>query len=126
MEAKKNMLTVGEIIKNWRKKKGFTQYRLALALRVTEVTISNWENNKRLPDQNLIIDKLQEIIPELKGHKDLRGGSVFGRLTESVGKGKEDPLAGLYWRAMILANEFPDRVSVETTRKENVIRLKVK
>lgn len=118
------MLTVGEIIKNWRKKKHFTQYRLALVLRVTEVTISNWENNKRLPDQDLIIDKLQEIIPELKGHKDLRGGSVYKRLTESV-REKEDPLAGLYWKATILANKYPDRVCVETTRKENVIRLKV-
>lgn len=120
------MLMVGEIIKNWRKKKHFTQYRLALALRVTEVTISSWENNKRLPDQNLIIDKLQEIIPELKGHKDLRGGSVYKRFTESVGKEKEDPLAGLYWRAMMLANRYPDRVCVETTGKENVIRLKTR
>ena len=119
------MFTVGEIIKNWRKKKQFTQYRLALVLRVTEVTISNWENNKRLPDQDLIIDKLQEIIPELKGHKDLRGGSVHKRLTESVEKEKEDPLAGLYWKAMILASKYPDRVCVETTGKENVIKLKV-
>lgn len=118
------MLRVGEIIKNWRKEEHFTQYRLALVLRVTEVTISNWENNKRLPDQDLIIDRLQEIIPELKGHRDLRGGSVYKRLTESV-KGTEDPLAGLYWRAMMLANRYPDRVKVETTEKESVIKLKV-
>lgn len=120
------MLTVGEVIKNWRKKKHFTQYRLALVLRVTEVTISNWENNKRVPDQDLIIDKLQEIIPELKGHKDLRDGSVHKRLTESVEKEKEDPLAGLYWRAMMLANKFPKRVCIKTTGEESVIKLKVR
>ena len=44
----------GEKLKTARTQKGFTQYELAKKLKVTNGTISNWENNISKPDLDLL------------------------------------------------------------------------
>jgi transcriptional regulator with XRE-family HTH domain len=52
-----NVPTVGEKIKQLRRKNNIQQYRLAEYLNVTNGAISNWENNRRLPS----IEELKKI-----------------------------------------------------------------
>lgn len=42
-------MTIGELIRNIRKEKGFTQYYLAEKMYCDRTTISKWENNKNIP-----------------------------------------------------------------------------
>ena len=44
--------TMGQIIKNLRKGRGFTQEELAERLGVTYQTISKWENDSGMPDRS--------------------------------------------------------------------------
>lgn len=75
------MTSVGENIKNIRKKIGITQEELAEKLSVTRQAVSNWENGKTEPDIETLtkiaqifdigIDELVDGIP--KDIKELRG-----------------------------------------------------
>ena len=75
------MTSVGENIKNIRKKNNITQEELAEKLNVTRQAVSNWENGKSEPDIETLtniaqifdisIDELVDGIP--KGIKELRG-----------------------------------------------------
>lgn len=51
------MLTIGEKIKKIRILNNLTQYELAEMLFVSEKTISSWENNRTIPDLNMIDQK---------------------------------------------------------------------
>lgn len=42
-------MTIGEMIKKWRKEKGFTQKQLAEAAGIATITIQQYEGNKRVP-----------------------------------------------------------------------------
>lgn len=75
------MISVGKVIKKWRKKEGLTQEQLAEWLRVSLRAVSYWEEDSKYPRQNIVIDRLQGLIPELRGRKELRNGRV--RLRES-------------------------------------------
>lgn len=48
-------MNFGQQIKDLRKKKGLTQEQFALKLNVTRQAVSNWENDKNLPDLELLI-----------------------------------------------------------------------
>ncbi len=75
------MTSVGENLKNIRKKNNLTQDELAEKLSVTRQAVSNWENCKTEPDIETLtniaqifdisIDELVDGIP--KGIKELRG-----------------------------------------------------
>jgi putative transcriptional regulator len=52
---------LGENIKDYRKKKGYTQEEVADRLHVTRQTISKWEKNYSVPDAELIV-QLAEIL----------------------------------------------------------------
>jgi putative transcriptional regulator len=52
---------LGEKIKDYRKKKGYTQEEVADRLHVTRQTISKWEKNYSVPDAELIV-QLAEIL----------------------------------------------------------------
>ena len=49
------MNTLGDIIRELRIKKGLEQKELANILKVHKGTISNWENNKRVPDNEMLL-----------------------------------------------------------------------
>ncbi len=82
------MTSIGENIKNTRKKLGITQEELAEKLSVTRQAVSNWENGKTEPDIetltkiaqifNISIDGLVDGIP--KGITELRGKKVYLKL----------------------------------------------
>lgn len=67
---------VGKFIANIRKEKGLTQEELARKLKVSNRTISNWENGKYLPDYELLIllsKVLNVSITELiNGNRNLK------------------------------------------------------
>ena len=59
---------IGEFILENRKKKKLTQSELAKKLKVSNYTISNWENGKSMPSYELLIPLTKELdisIPEL-------------------------------------------------------------
>ncbi len=66
---------VGKIIKERRKEKGLTQVKLAEKLRVSNRTISKWENGNSLPDYSMINDicKILDLSPNelLQGKKEI-------------------------------------------------------
>lgn len=49
------MKTIGDKIKEYRKKAGLTQEQLAMRLNVTFQTVSKWETNASSPDLSMII-----------------------------------------------------------------------
>ena len=50
------MTTLGERIKLHRKEKGLTQKELASKLGIAEITLRQYENNKREPNNNMLIN----------------------------------------------------------------------
>lgn len=116
------MISVGKVIKKYRKKHKLTQKDLAKTLRVSLRAVSYWEEDSKYPRQDLVIDKLQELIPELRGRKELRDGSV--RLQEAVG-GHGEPVDAWLVEGLKLTDERSDRLSVEYGNKEVMFRLKV-
>lgn len=48
--------TIGELLIEARKKKKISQDELAKYMHVTRQTVSNWENNKNIPDITIIVD----------------------------------------------------------------------
>lgn len=55
-------MSIGDIIKLFREYKGYSQEELAEIVGVTSSTISNYENNKTIPD----VLKLRKIVVFLK------------------------------------------------------------
>lgn len=49
------MKSIGEIIKELREEEGLNQLELSKILNVHKGSISNWENNKRTPDADMLI-----------------------------------------------------------------------
>ena len=54
-----NQIKIGKFIAECRKKNNLTQMQLAEKLNITDRAISKWENEKGMPENNL----LEDIIP---------------------------------------------------------------
>ena len=52
---------LGENIKTYRQKKGYTQEEVANRLHVTRQTISKWEKNYSVPDAEVLV-KLADVL----------------------------------------------------------------
>ena len=118
-------LTFGGIIKRYRRQNHrMTQKSLAGILGVTEGTISMWEHNKGKPRSGAIIDRLQNLIPELRGRKDLRNGSV--RLRESVeDERRRPPENALFSTLWDFAYEHPDLLELKYEQDQVIFTLKL-
>lgn len=56
-----------DTIKEWRKKAGFSQAKMAEVMKIPKRTIENWETGKNTPPEYveiLVIEKLQRIVTE--------------------------------------------------------------
>lgn len=77
-------MNFGQQIKDLRKKKGLTQEQFALKLNVTRQAVSNWENDKNLPDLELLI--LMSSVFSLSLDHLILGGTDMNNMTEKLVK----------------------------------------
>jgi len=67
----------GDALKKYRVKRNLTQTQMARLLKVSMSIIGQWERNEKIPQQQLIVERLQEILGrEVKEVYELRGGTV--------------------------------------------------
>ncbi len=72
----------GEQIKNTRAKNNLTQEQFATQLNVTRQAVSNWENNRNLPDLEMLI--LIATIFHLSLDELILGGTHMNNMTEKL------------------------------------------
>ncbi len=72
----------GQQIKNIREKANLTQEQFAMKLNVTRQAVSNWENNKNLPDIGMLI-LISEVF-HLSLDELIKGGSQVNNMTEKI------------------------------------------
>lgn len=72
----------GEQIKNIRKKENLTQEQFAMKLNVSRQAVSNWENNKNLPDIGMLI--LMSNIFQISLDQLIKGDDNMNNMTEKV------------------------------------------
>ncbi|HEM3181962.1 helix-turn-helix domain-containing protein [Streptococcus suis] len=77
-------MNFGQQIKDLRKKKGLTQEQFALKLNVTRQAVSNWENDKNLPDLELLI--LMSSVFSISLDQLILGGTEMNNMTEKLVK----------------------------------------
>lgn len=61
IKRKEQLEMLGENIKTYRQKKGYTQEEVANRLHVTRQTISKWEKNYSVPDAEVLV-KLADVL----------------------------------------------------------------
>lgn len=72
----------GEQIKNIRQQKNLTQEQFAEKLNVSRQAVSNWENNKNLPDIGMLI--LMSDVFQISLDQLIKGGSQMNNMTCKV------------------------------------------
>lgn len=72
----------GEQIKEVRARQGLTQEQFAQRLHVTRQAVSNWENNRNLPDLEMLIQISTQFCVSLD--QLLLGGTDMNKLTEKL------------------------------------------
>ncbi|WP_207694103.1 hypothetical protein DOK67_0001960 [Enterococcus sp. DIV0212c] len=72
----------GDKIKELRTKNNLTQEKFAIRLNVTRQAVSNWENNRNLPDLELLI--LISSIFHISLDELILGGSNVNNMTEKL------------------------------------------
>lgn len=77
-------MNFGQQIKDLRKKKGLTREQFALKLNVTRQAVSNWENDKNLPDLELLI--LMSSVFSISLDQLILGGTDMNNMTEKLVK----------------------------------------
>ena len=75
-------MVFGDQIKELRKKNSYTQEQFAMKLNITRQAVSNWENNKNLPDLEMLI--LMSDIFQISLDELILGGSEMNNLTEKL------------------------------------------
>jgi transcriptional regulator with XRE-family HTH domain len=72
----------GETIKKLRKKEGLTQEQFAMKINVTRQAVSNWENNRNLPDLEMLLR--MAALFHLSLDEFILGESQGNNLTEKL------------------------------------------
>ena len=75
-------MNFGEQIKCIRKEKSLTQEQFAMKLNVSRQAVSNWENNKNLPDIGMLI--LMSDVFQISLDKLIKGDERMNNMTEKV------------------------------------------
>ncbi|CAL83938.1 helix-turn-helix transcriptional regulator [Clostridium botulinum] len=87
------MKTIGERIKELREEKGINQLELSKILNVHKGSVSNWENNKRTPDADMltkIADFFNCSVDYLLGNTDIKNKLNMSKLFSGAGGLKLD------------------------------------
>ena len=82
-----NQQRIGNFIKTKRKEKNLTQEELASRLRVSNRTISKWENGHGMPDYSMILDLCKELdmsVNELLSGQELKSENYQTMLEENI------------------------------------------
>ena len=77
-------MNFGQQIKDLRKKEGLTQEQSALKLNVRRQAVSNWENDKILPNLELLI--LMSSVFSISLDQLILGGTAMNNMTEKLVK----------------------------------------
>ena len=77
-------MNFGQQIKDLRKKEGLTQEQFALKLNVRRQAVSNWENDKNLPNLELLI--LMSSVFSISLDQLILGGTAMNNMTEKLVK----------------------------------------
>ncbi|MGT2711248.1 helix-turn-helix domain-containing protein [Streptococcus oriscaviae] len=77
-------MNFGQEIRELRKKEGLTQEQFALKLNVTRQAVSNWENDKNLPDLELLI--LMSRVFSISLDQLILGGTDMNNMTKKLVK----------------------------------------
>ncbi|MDD4842909.1 MAG: DUF3955 domain-containing protein [Anaerotignum sp.] len=72
----------GEQLRKIRADRGLTQEQVASKLNVSRQTISNWENNKNLPDLEMVVEI--SVTFKLSLDQLILGGEVMNNMTEKL------------------------------------------
>ena len=72
----------GQQIKNTRKEKKLTQEQFAIKLNVSRQAVSNWENNKNLPDIGMLI--LMSEVFQISLDQLIKGEDQMNNMTEQI------------------------------------------
>lgn len=72
----------GEQIKSIRKNENLTQEQFAIKLNVSRQAVSNWENNKNLPDIGMLI--LMSNVFQISLDQLIKGDNHMNNMTEKV------------------------------------------
>ena len=105
-------MTIGGNIKKYREKKGLTQKELGAALGLAEITIRQYENNKREPKYErlyVIADVLSVSVSDLMNidtGKQIKEARIKAKLTQEKLAQKQEFLF-LPYRNMNQATEIP-------------------
>lgn len=75
-------MNFGEQIKNIRKKEKLTQEQFAIRLNISRQAVSNWENNKNLPDIGMLI--LISNVFHISLDVLIKGDDQMNNMTEKV------------------------------------------
>lgn len=75
-------MNFGEQIKSIRKKENLTQEQFAIKLNVSRQAVSNWENNKNLPDIGMLI--LMSDVFQISLDQLIKGDNHMNNMTEKV------------------------------------------
>ncbi|MGI5984444.1 MAG: DUF3955 domain-containing protein [Clostridiales bacterium] len=91
----------GEQFRNIRKERGLTQEQVAKKLNVSRQAISNWENNKNLPDLEMVVEL--SLAFDLSLDQLILGGKDMNNITEKLIKdGSETRRAKMNLIAIII------------------------
>ena len=72
----------GDQIRNIRKKENLTQEQFAIKLNVSRQAVSNWENNKNLPDIGMLI--LMSDVFQISLDQLVKGEDHMNNMTEKI------------------------------------------
>lgn len=75
-------MNFGEQVKSIRKKENLTQEQFAAKLNVSRQAVSNWENNKNLPDIGMLI--LMSEVFQISLDQLIKGDNQMNNMTEKV------------------------------------------
>ena len=75
-------MNFGEQIKSIRKEKDLTQEQFASKLNISRQAVSNWENNKNLPDIEMLI--LMSDVFQISLDQLIKGDEQMNNMTEKV------------------------------------------